>query len=363
MKARSGGVRNLMSSEAKILATTNLKRLRTRLGNRHLETPYVAYLCHLILPFLGPVTFGTNPCPRSDYFYLGTCEVIYSPGLRALCSTRPQHLLKVSSVSNTPALSCVLMPLLRIVKQDLFHIFNYTSGRWLIDEPQELAARFTKFSVTALVDAAVAAVEGARSCISFSKLGEGEYNKAFLITLATNSEPVEVVAKVPNRRAGPAHLTTASEVATLAFCRDILDMPVPKVIGWSSHANASPVGSEYILLERAKGVPLHSRWESLDLSEKVKFAEHLLSVQLKLLNTEFLAFGSLYFKEDLPDMMLPTSPILTNASMKELSISSTDLNRWCIGPTCDRSFYGDRKDRLEVSRGPCKAPKGLYAKD
>ena len=200
-------------------------------------------------------------------------------------------------------------------------------------------------------------MKGARSCTSFSKLGEGEYNKAFWITLAINSEPVEVIGKVPNRRAGRAHLTTASEVATLAFCRDILDMPVPKVIGWSSHANASPVGLEYILLERAKGVPLRSRWESLDLSDKVKFAEHLLSVQLKLLKIEFLAFGSLYFKDDLTDMVLRTSPILTNASMKELSTSSTDLNGWCIGPTCDHSFYDDRKDQLEVSRGPCKTPK------
>jgi hypothetical protein len=46
------------------------------------------------------------------------------------------------------------------------------------------------------------------------KFPEGQYNKALLLTFDDKSE---VVAKLPNPNAGPAILTTASEVATMEF--------------------------------------------------------------------------------------------------------------------------------------------------
>lgn len=52
------------------------------------------------------------------------------------------------------------------------------------------------------------------SCVSVQKLPEGNFNKAFLLTL---SDGREVVAKVPNPNAGLAFYTTASEVATMDF--------------------------------------------------------------------------------------------------------------------------------------------------
>jgi hypothetical protein len=48
------------------------------------------------------------------------------------------------------------------------------------------------------------------------KCVEGQYNKAFVLTLDNGSE---VVAKLPNPNAGPAFYTTASEVATRQFVR------------------------------------------------------------------------------------------------------------------------------------------------
>jgi len=46
------------------------------------------------------------------------------------------------------------------------------------------------------------------------KFAEGQYNKTFLLEFSNGSE---VVAKLPNPNAGPAHYTTASEVATVDF--------------------------------------------------------------------------------------------------------------------------------------------------
>jgi hypothetical protein len=43
---------------------------------------------------------------------------------------------------------------------------------------------------------------------------EGQFNKAFVMTMDNG---VEVLAKIPNRNAGSAFYTTASEVATRNF--------------------------------------------------------------------------------------------------------------------------------------------------
>jgi hypothetical protein len=46
------------------------------------------------------------------------------------------------------------------------------------------------------------------------KFREGQYNKVFQLIMDNGAE---VVAKIPNPNAGPAHYTTASEVATVDF--------------------------------------------------------------------------------------------------------------------------------------------------
>lgn len=50
--------------------------------------------------------------------------------------------------------------------------------------------------------------------VKMVKCVEGQYNKAFLLTM---NNGVEVIAKLPNPNAGPEVYTTASEVATCRF--------------------------------------------------------------------------------------------------------------------------------------------------
>jgi len=47
--------------------------------------------------------------------------------------------------------------------------------------------------------------------VKLLKCTEGQYNKAFLMTMDNGAE---VLARIPNPNAGPAFYTTASEVAT-----------------------------------------------------------------------------------------------------------------------------------------------------
>ncbi|RDH38148.1 hypothetical protein BDQ94DRAFT_156844 [Aspergillus welwitschiae] len=90
---------------------------------------------------------------------------------------------------------------------------------------------------------------GKDHCPFIVKLAEGGFKKVFL--LGTNSGK-EVIARIPTPIAGPPHYTTASEIATMAFLRDILEAPIPKVLV-SSTDSTNPVGAECIIMERIEG--------------------------------------------------------------------------------------------------------------
>lgn len=92
-------------------------------------------------------------------------------------------------------------------------LFQYTSGRWLWGEKEQLAARYVKFDVAALCQAAADAV-GSRSCTDITILTEGNFNKVMLLTM---NDGKEVIAKIPNPNAGHPHFVTSSEVATMEF--------------------------------------------------------------------------------------------------------------------------------------------------
>jgi hypothetical protein len=93
------------------------------------------------------------------------------------------------------------------------HFFHYTSGRWLWDEERQKREHFRSFNVAELQRIAAESV-GARACVSMSKLAEGGYNKVFRLVMDNDSV---AIARIPNPNAGPAHKTTASEVATMDF--------------------------------------------------------------------------------------------------------------------------------------------------
>lgn len=60
--------------------------------------------------------------------------------------------------------------------------------------------------------------------------------------------------------------------------RNVLCTPVPKVLSWSSSTD-NPVAAEYILMEKARGVPLSSLWDKLGAPVKFKVLEKVASYQ------------------------------------------------------------------------------------
>lgn len=90
---------------------------------------------------------------------------------------------------------------------------QYTSGRWLWDEAEQLSRRYVEFNVAALAQIAAQSI-GSSSCAEIKKFTEGNFNKPFLLTMIDGNE---VIAKILNNNAGHPHFTTASEVATMDF--------------------------------------------------------------------------------------------------------------------------------------------------
>jgi hypothetical protein len=217
------------------------------------------------------------------------------------------------------------------------HFYRYTSGRFLFGEPQQLEERYKKFNVSALKDVAAKALSA--ECTNIIKLNEGSFNKVFLLAF---NDGQEAIARIPHPNAGPPHFTTASEVATMDYLYKILKLPVPKILGYSCSSN-NPVQSEYILMERIKGVNLTVRWNKLSVSEKEGVVEEIANFVNRLFNVRFSAYGNLYFKRDIP------SGVRTCQLYEK---PSSDDETYSIGPTTEKSFLEPERAQLHSDHGP-----------
>lgn len=175
----------------------------------------------------------------------------------------------------------------------------------------------------------------------------------------------ELIAKVPCRIAGPAFLTTASEVGTLEYSTYILSLmncqsahaplsvrkytniPVPRVFSWSPH-NSNSVGAEYIVMEKAIGIPLFERWGKMAEIEKLQLIKNLTQLEAQLSAISFPAYGGLYFRADADRL-----------KHQDLEGNLDEQRPFCIGPSPDRSFDVDAAPDLptekeSINNGPCK---------
>ncbi|KUJ13902.1 phosphotransferase enzyme family protein [Mollisia scopiformis] len=173
---------------------------------------------------------------------------------------------------------------------------QFTSGRWLWGERAQLADRYVKFDMPKLYRLAASAI-GSGSCVKVVKISEGQFNKVFLLTM---DDRREAIAKLPNPNAGWPHFTTASEVATMNFLRNVLHLPIPRIYAWNSRLSNNPVGSEYIIIEKQSGVMLYDVWDNMKGSQKAEILKEVVGIEKALASTRFTKFGSLYYKHDLP---------------------------------------------------------------
>ncbi|TVY85520.1 Altered inheritance of mitochondrial mitochondria protein [Lachnellula suecica] len=228
-------------------------------------------------------------------------------------------------------------------------LYRYSRYRWLSNESENLAIRYRKFNIPALVDAAVhAAGNGARSCVKLLKCTEGQYNKAFLMSMDSGEE---VLAKIPNPNAGPAFYTTASEVATRQFLRTVLNLPVPRIHAFSLGSD-NLVGAEYIIEEKAKGRPLGNLWHHWDTESQIGLVTQLVDFETKLASVSFRRHGCIYYRKDLVKKGLPAYDL----EAKSLSTDGTPMQlnsteEFAIGPLTEARLWEGERATMKLDRG------------
>lgn len=207
--------------------------------------------------------------------------------------------------------------------------------------------RHVEFNVAALHHSAQTSIKEAHGKVkSMSKLAEGGFNRVFTLTF---EDGFEMIAKIPYHIAKPDRFATASEVATLALLR-LQEIPVPEVYDYSYTAE-NDVGTEYILMEKAPGVCLMSKWLDMEDKEMRHLAHSFVQLEKKLFSLPFSATGSIYFKKDL-NIIAPEisqAPLFTHDD-------STAVSQFCIGPIVDYMFWYGRRAGLKLNRGPWTSP-------
>ncbi|KAL1878485.1 hypothetical protein Plec18167_004559 [Paecilomyces lecythidis] len=206
-------------------------------------------------------------------------------------------------------------------------LFSYTSGRFIYNEPLRLHERHVAFDPNGLlreIERHLGHDHG--RALSIAKIAEGGFNRVFLVNM---EDGLETIVKIPYHVPGPKHYATASEAATLEFLRS-RDIPVPKLYGYSA-CNANPAGVEYIIMERAPGVRLETRWLDMSKRERNKLAFSFVEIEEKFFDLPFCSTGSIYFKADTPSN-------LQSALYTAGSEVSSDSHTFCIGPTADYMF-------------------------
>lgn len=233
---------------------------------------------------------------------------------------------------------------------------SYTSGRWLRNDKHERQARFIDLNFEELCQKVIETSNETKS-IKLCERKEGGFNRVFIFTMDDDSR---IVARLPFTVAGPARLTTASEVATIRYCKWVhvirnlvhsntessivqknTSIPIPKILDWNDDP-ANSVGSEYIIMESAVGISLQQTWPYMPGDQKVKCIDAIYSMLRELVDIKFPAYGSLYLSTTLPDSF-PRVPL---------------NNEFCVGPHCGTRYWESRNNRdyqYKIhNQGPCE---------
>lgn len=170
---------------------------------------------------------------------------------------------------------------------------------------------------------------------SFRKLAEGGFNRTFEITMKDGQQ---IVARLPYPSTLPKRYAVASEVATMDLIR-FYGLPVPRIFSYSTTSN-NPVGSEYIIMEKAVGKEVGHTWYDLSVKERKSITLEVARLEGVLFSIPLPAFGSVYYKRDL------------DATDQSIDIPAHE--GLCIGPDVALGWWYDRRDTLPINRGPCK---------
>ncbi len=181
------------------------------------------------------------------------------------------------------------------------------------------------------------------------------------ISIASGQRDGSRLARVPFPICGPPHLITASEVATLDFVRNIMSIPAPKVLTWSSRADSTPVGVEFMILEKVSGVQLsYSLTGIKDVRDKVNDVVKVLSqmhdITKKFTELRYSMLGSLFYREDVAGYPHTTTIFADESEANDLT------KKFAIGLHMSYYLWRDKRKEMDVDRGPCELSRSITLK-
>ncbi|EPE30674.1 Protein kinase-like (PK-like) [Glarea lozoyensis ATCC 20868] len=193
----------------------------------------------------------------------------------------------------------------------------FTSGHWLHRDAQQRDARTLDFDFNALCKKVVELCPGSRQVETFEKAESG-FNRVFLFLMDNGTG---IVARIPFRIAGPAGLTTNSEVATMAYMRKHTNIPVPEVLDWSD-SNTNVIGVEYIIMKYVPGVQLRVKWSEMTPLQHRRCVSSLSKMMKSMSALSFSGYGSIYFADAAIDHTL-----------------KIPLGEFCLGPVTSKDYW------------------------
>lgn len=162
------------------------------------------------------------------------------------------------------------------------HLFNYTSGQWLWNERQQLNARYSRFNVSSLMQAAGNALDSTED-ISLENIDEDNYNKSYRLVIQNDRK---IIAKMLHFNADSLMCAISSEIATMNLVEIILSLSVSKVLTWSA-TDQNLVESKYIITKEAKDFQLHKVWQDLNLRAKRDIIREIVDLEKKMFSVSF----------------------------------------------------------------------------
>ncbi|KAE8389535.1 kinase-like domain-containing protein [Aspergillus alliaceus] len=161
--------------------------------------------------------------------------------------------------------------------------------------------------------------------VKLLKRVEGQFNKAFILTMSSGDE---IVARLPYPNAGPAFYTITSEIATRNFLRDVLGIPIPRVYAWSAEAS-NPV-------------------------ERLEVVSQIVALEKKLASISFPKHGCIYYESDLKSRSLiyERLDILEGLASVSSLCHKSELPGFVIGPSTNPRLWEGKRATMNIDRGP-----------
>lgn len=103
-------------------------------------------------------------------------------------------------------------------------------------------------------------------------------------------------------------------------------------------------------MEKVPGIELEKIWDDMEYPQKYEIVKQLVGFEKSFASTRFRLFGSLYFAQDVPNVA-ENETLCVNGEGVEMQCS-----QFAIGPTNNRMFFDDGRERVSMDRGPCMIP-------